>query len=234
MTCRVCSASLLAAGSRYCIQCKSYQHGKDCVACGVAMPADIKRCPTCKAFQGFFRRRIPGSEVVLALLVTLLSVLSGFLPQLYKAWNYRSATRVHVLGVREVPETSQEDYVVLVQAFNTGGRPAVVRTADVRFEGLPIETLTDAKVINPEKMVLLPNEPVILQLAVPGLTTKLPQKAILAQLDLAHAETKRFPHVHVDLHIDETTRRGATNPLVRSGDCVAKRLKGFFKAYVPE
>jgi hypothetical protein len=197
------------------------------------MPPNIKRCPVCKAFQGFFRRRIPGSEVVLALFVTLLAVLSGFLPQVYSAWNYRSVTKVHVLGAKQTQVTPQHEFVILVQAFNSGGRPALIRSVDVEFEGLPIEKVTDIAIDNPEHMLLLPDKPVVLRLVVKGFVSTLGRDATVAASKVLDKKGN-FPQVRAVVKVDETERDGDVLSVTRDDKCSATRFTEVFERYVPK
>src|ERR1051325_10965290 len=73
--CRTCRMPM-PEGTQRCPTCSAFQNETVCESCGLAMPANAKRCPECKTFTGR-RRWIQGSEVVLALLISLFSVIGA-------------------------------------------------------------------------------------------------------------------------------------------------------------
>ena len=224
--CRVCGKPLEPGGIK-CNSCKSYQSDTTCKSCGYVLPATkIERCPDCKSFQGL-RRHVQGIELILALVVTMLSVLGAISPRIVAAWNYRSQTVVHVLGVKDVTtkEAKQQSYVVLAEVLNTGGRPAIVRGARVHFEVIQLLG-RDASIVNLDKTLLLPNASIVLELSVGGLTKpgKLSTEKVMKRL-----ETGRL---HVSVEVDEATRLGRYQRVVRSDWCRTNTMRGFFKRYV--
>src|SRR5687768_14537023 len=76
--CRICAARIHIDAAK-CTTCDSWQDGKECLVCGGWIAKAAIRCGECHTYQNW-RRRIPGNEVVLALLVSLFSVLSTAIP----------------------------------------------------------------------------------------------------------------------------------------------------------
>jgi hypothetical protein len=131
------------------------------------MPEAVRRCRECKAFQDV-RRFIPGSEVVLALLVALISVLSAAVPLAYRAWNYRSDTTVYLLGAADSEKAGGP--VVMVAVTNDGLRPAVVQEAiKLSWETPPIPLMTSTlRILNPQSRIVLPGQTSVLELTGAG------------------------------------------------------------------
>lgn len=100
------------------------------------MPSGAIRCPTCTTFNDW-RRVIPKSEIVLALIVSILSLLAASVPPVLRWWDDRSRTAVHVMGIENVDQMDGERRVaiitILVKATNTGVRPSMIRAARVQL-----------------------------------------------------------------------------------------------------
>jgi hypothetical protein len=159
------------------------------------MPASAKRCPECRAFQNW-RAWIPGSEVVLALLVSLISILSAVAPAAYRAWNNRSDAYVRVIG-----HTLDNDSnpVLLVLVANDGGRPALVRGATMVGNGLPIG-ITPLTILDPTQELVLPSKSTMLRLTTLELNTKARRDPLLALLPKGE--------IIVSVEVEETGRLG--------------------------
>ena len=125
--CRICATKIALEAVR-CTTCESWQDGKLCLVCSSWIPKSAFRCGTCNTFQDW-RRRIPGNEVVLALLVSLLSVLSTAIPAILYVVRLPSDTTAVVLDPEYDPEISSTKRVLLVRAFNAGGSSTIVRGA---------------------------------------------------------------------------------------------------------
>jgi hypothetical protein len=225
--CRVCGN---AVTGRKCNGCKSYQDGVPCASCQYLMPPGIARCPECKSFQNW-RRHIPASEVVIALLVSLISVITGAAAAVTSAWNYRSRTSVHILGYEVVDKAArQKNYVVLAGVVNSGQRPAIVRSARIRFDRLSLKPVPVAKVkvVNMKETLLAPNERATLRLQLDG-------------IDLEKGKTK--PDVMralpkgsliVEFDVEETSWLGSPDRETRRGSCSTTAMEEYFKRYVPD
>jgi hypothetical protein len=221
--CEVCGAALAHADARKCNTCKSFQGGTKCRNCGFAMAPGSVLCSECKSHQNW-RRWIPDGQIWLAIAVTAMSLLTGLVPRLYDAWNYRSRTIVRVLGLKEV---SAEDYHVLAEVLNTGGQSSVVRRAWLTFPGLHVMQRL-ARIENPEKTVVLPNQPTTLNLSVAKLerTGGATKEQIMASLESGQ--------VRVVVELDETRRDGTQLTATREDACRASTMKGLFDRYVPK
>jgi ribosomal protein L40E len=157
---------LLPPKARRCTNCKAFLDGRKCGSCGASMPAGARRCGECKAFQGA-RALIPGGEVVLALIVSIISVLSATLPSMYRAWNYRSDTYVRLLGVQPLATGAKNaPLVILALVGNDGGRPAVVRGARLSFASTIPLAPTPLNIVNSADKLVQPDKAVAIQLTI--------------------------------------------------------------------
>jgi len=178
-----------------CPQCKAFQNGQPCRSCGLPIAASAKRCPECRAFQNW-RANIPGGEVVLAMIVSLISVLSAVLPAAYKAWNNRSDAYVRVIGHAL---DGDGNAALLVLVGNNGGRPALVRGAHLVGKGLPIGK-TPLTILDPTQELVLPTKPTMLRLTTLDINTPAKRDALLALLPQGT--------ITVSLDVEETGRLG--------------------------
>ena len=126
--CVLC-ASPIDAAARVCLTCKGYQAGKACVACGKWIPARADDCTECKASQKWWRRFITLDATVLALLISLISVVSSVGPGIIRMINHGSQTSGFVIGPEPDPQISKQKDVLLVRATNSGGQPSIVSSA---------------------------------------------------------------------------------------------------------
>ncbi|HEY6138434.1 MAG TPA: zinc ribbon domain-containing protein [Thermoanaerobaculia bacterium] len=196
--------------ARRCSGCKAFQDGRPCRSCGMAMPASAKRCPECRAFQNW-RALVPDNQVVLALLVSLISILSAVAPAAYKAWNNRSNAYVRVIG-----HTLDNDSnpVLLVLVANDGGRPALVRGAAMAGKGLPIGT-TPLTILDPTQELVLPSKSTMLRLTTLDINTPAKRDALLALLPAGE--------ITVTVEVEETGRLGRR--VIRQQSDVAKGVQ---------
>jgi RNA polymerase subunit RPABC4/transcription elongation factor Spt4 len=142
--CDIC-AELIDVAAKYCTKCESYQSGKPCRLCGKYMPPRAVRCPACETFQDM-RRWIPGNTVVLALLVSLISVIGTVAPAVVKLVNYHSKTTGLVLGTEIDPKVDGSKSILWVRAFNSGGRPSLIRDAELNLA--PVRASVDIEILN--------------------------------------------------------------------------------------
>src|SRR5258705_82917 len=123
-------ATLIELEAKTCVACKAPQDGKECIACGALIPGCAQRCGSCSTFQGWFRRRFPGSELFLALLLSLISVIAAVTPQVIALVNRPSKTNAVFLAVSTDAAGGTE---LVVRAYNSGGLPAVVERVDLVY-----------------------------------------------------------------------------------------------------
>jgi ribosomal protein L40E len=148
---------------------------KFCRVCGEEIFEQAVKCKECDSYQDL-RRFIPGSEVVLALVVTLVSLVAAVGPKIAELLNHRASTTIRVLGTQPVPASQP---IILVSAVNTGGQPALVRTLALEFSApdkqpgklkpLPLARAV-LRVLNPDACLLMPNRPVVLHATMDGLS----------------------------------------------------------------
>ena len=127
---------LLPPNAVHCNSCQRYQAGEHCPNCGALKPAGDLRCAKCQAFTDW-RRLVPRSEVVLALGLSILSMLAAVIPPAVRWWRDRSDTEIRVLGVEDYMPTegdlSASVPMIRVAVTNTGTRPSFVRSATISF-----------------------------------------------------------------------------------------------------
>src|SRR4051794_7150620 len=208
--------------ARRCPECKAFQEGHACRSCGVPMPASAKRCPECKTLQNW-RANIPDSQVVLALLVSLVAVISAVAPAAYQAWNNRSDTYVRAIGQTTIDNDSIP--VLLVLVANNGGRPALVRGASMVGKGLPI-ALTPLTIVDPTQELVLPSRTAMLRLTALEINTPMHGEA-LGKL-LAKGD------VTINVDIEETGRLGGRFVRRQSDDMKGANLELLVQKRVPD
>jgi hypothetical protein len=125
--CVICAARIHIDAMK-CTTCDCWQVGKACLVCGTWIAKSAARCGECKSFQNW-RRVIPGNEVVLALLVSLFSVLSTAIPAILYVLRLPSNTTAIVLDPEFDRNIAQTKRVLIVRAFNGGGSSSIVRGA---------------------------------------------------------------------------------------------------------
>jgi hypothetical protein len=195
--CNACGMPI-PSGARRCFDCKAFQDGRPCRSCGLAMPVSAKRCPECKAFQDW-RAAVPGGEVVLALILSLVSVISAVAPAAYTAWNNRSDTYVRFIAESTMENKNDPIPVLTVLVVNNGGRPALVRRASLTGNGLPIDA-NELRILNATDKLVLPAKTAMLRLTTTQLKARKRRNDLLAMLNQGS--------VTITVDVEETGRLG--------------------------
>lgn len=151
--CKGCGNGIPIAAT-LCKDCKTPQYEKPCRTCGALIPLSATVCNACKGFQDW-RRRVPGDQVVLALLVALLSVLSTLLPQLMKFINLPSRTTGFFVE-SALPSFSQDHSMLTVRLMNEGGRPSEVESARIDFGVQGLEPVPELEIVDRRRMIVPP------------------------------------------------------------------------------
>jgi predicted nucleic acid-binding Zn ribbon protein len=102
---------------------------KLCRVCKKAMPAEGRKCTECGSFQDW-RRFLPFSTEILALLIALLSVVGVAVPEFTKWLNRHSHTQVRIIGA------SEQDLLVIL--MNTGREPSTAYVFHASFMNVPL------------------------------------------------------------------------------------------------
>jgi predicted nucleic acid-binding Zn ribbon protein len=147
--CVVCG-TLIDVDAKKCKECKMYQRLRTCSVCGSLMPEKGRRCNDCGSFQGW-RRIIPQNAVVLALIVSLVSLLSTLIPVLINLAGRGSQTSATFLGMRRLKDaTNSEKLVIAVLASNSGGTMSRVEGAQLNLTSLGVGLgFVPLSVVNP-------------------------------------------------------------------------------------
>lgn len=138
--CRICATRIPIDGAK-CTTCGSWQKGKPCLVCGIWMPDSAIRCGECSSFRNW-RRYLPVNEVILALLVSLFSVLGTAIPVVVRVIRLPSDTTAIVLDSELDKDISTTKRVLIVRAFNAGGSSSIVRGAKLdltNVSAMPVE-----------------------------------------------------------------------------------------------
>lgn len=171
LACRYCGQAV-SSGAKRCNACKAFTQGNDCWSCGAPVRPSA-RCGVCNSAQGKIRRWLPDSQITLALLVSLITVLGATVPRIVQAWNYGSDTRVRLIGTEKVQEEENgievETTAIRVAASNSGkGYAAVVRKASITFDEAYQLEPADLDVANPEETLVLAEKTSIVKLVLSG------------------------------------------------------------------
>jgi hypothetical protein len=134
--CRICKSTLKAPGAQKCLDCESWQNWK---------------------------RILPGGQLTLALLISLISVLSATVPPALAHFANRSRTYVRILGEStfQQDENAHPETAILLLVSNNGKRPSIVKSASIAFDGIDAAPVAltildgDKKLVLPEKQVQL-------------------------------------------------------------------------------
>jgi len=153
--CKGCGNDIPIAAT-LCKDCKTPQDEKPCRSCGTPISAGATVCNACKGFQDW-RRRIPGDQVVLALLVALLSVLSTLLPQVVKFLNLPSRTTGFFIDSAYHP-FSKDHSMLTVRLMNEGGRPSQVEGARIDFGVQGLEPVRELEIVDRRGLVVPPHD----------------------------------------------------------------------------
>ena len=258
LTCRVCEKALPLPIPLKCPECREYQ-GR-CGYCGQAIPPDAHRCNGCKAFmsgascwscsapvpdgarcgvcnaaQGKIRRWFPDSQVALALLVSLISVLTATVPRILEAWNYGSDTRVRLIGIETIKQTENgievETNAIRIAASNSGkGYAAIVRKASIAFdEALEIEP-ADLDIANPEDTLVLAEKSNVAKLV---LTGGLKRTAAKTKTRAEILELLRDHNVTVTVWVEETRPFRGPRLETRTDSVPGEQLREFIAEHTP-
>lgn len=130
IACVLCAAPVDAT-ARICNACKGYQIGKGCVVCGKWIPGRAAECPECKSPQNAWRRILSIDATVLALLISLISVVSSVGPGIIRMIHHGSETSGYVVGTERDANISKQKDVIVVRALNSGGQVSIVQSASV-------------------------------------------------------------------------------------------------------
>jgi hypothetical protein len=130
-----------------------------CVICASELDVSAQKCLKCQTWQNW-KRFVPASQLTIALLLSLISVISATVPPALGYFANHSHTYVRVLGESELQEPgAYPQQSILVLVANNGKRPSIVKSASISFENLnaaPTELEiheTDQKLIPPEKQL---------------------------------------------------------------------------------
>src|SRR5258706_2636322 len=125
--CLICG-TLIPSEAIKCTTCDSWLKGNLCLVCGIRMPESAIRCAECSSFRNW-RRYLPVNEVILALLISLFSVLGAAIPIAVRVIRLPSDTTAIVLDSELDKGISTTKQVLIVRAFNAGGSSSIVRGA---------------------------------------------------------------------------------------------------------
>jgi predicted nucleic acid-binding Zn ribbon protein len=225
--CLLC-ATTLDPGARKCVKCGAYQDGRECVSCGATMPNGAARCAACKTLQmgvpcrvcgatieegcrrcshcGEWqnrRRFVPASQVTLALVLSLLSVLSATVPPVLAYFANRSQTYVRIIGEGTYAESTGDvpELTIRVLVVNNGKRPSMVKSAIISFPGLAAED-TPLAVLNAADALILPEKHAYIHLSTGSVRRK--GKATKPEI----LDTLTTGKARIALDVEETDRNG--------------------------
>ncbi len=196
-SCTTCGLGIPFAAI-WCKECKAPQKADECRVCGAVIPRYAKVCNTCKSYQDW-RRRIPGDQVALALLVAILSLLSTLLPQVIKFVNLRSRTSGFYLSsdIDEPASKSKERSVMSIRLTNEGGRPARVEHVRIDFGTKELAQIRDFPILNRGNMVVPAGDKSDLKVFVHGLSNTPTTKLDIEKLATALCTAKTTIYVTV-------------------------------------
>jgi predicted nucleic acid-binding Zn ribbon protein len=132
--CVLC-ASPIDATARICVTCKAYQRGQECVVCGKWIPRKAIDCTECKSPQNRWRRTLSLNATVLALLISLISVVSTLGPGIVRMVNRGSQTSGFVIGSERDKPTSEQKDILVTRVINGGGQASIVNSARLDLRG---------------------------------------------------------------------------------------------------
>jgi hypothetical protein len=119
-----------------------------------------KRCNACGTYQNRWLRKLPFSQVVLALLIALLAVISPAITALFYAYDYHSHIAFTVAGA--------DKNRIYINVWNRGRQPSVV--TGCALQATPQRSIAiPALILNPtdrraEKNIISSSVPVTLEL----------------------------------------------------------------------
>ena len=153
--------------ARICPKCRFPYGGPGgpiCKTCGEPLLKDALRCKTCGRYRQWWRRIFNLNTTVLSLLTAMISVFAtGLIPIVSYFRHYHSHTCV-------VMSHADADSIIL-QAWNTGGQPAILDHCALEFGDRQIKG-TDLLLADETKRFIAPNsteKPVTIELKIPAL-----------------------------------------------------------------
>jgi hypothetical protein len=168
---------------------------------------------------------VPQSSVTLAMIVSLISVLSAVIPASYVAWNYRSDTYVRILGSDTMKGQNEDIPLLLVLAANNGGRPSFIRGAKVVGIGDVKIDETELAIVDPKDRVVYPSKTTTLRLT----TTDVKTTSRRGPLE----ELLNAGRIKVIVDVEETTRFGRPELQHRSDESKGDVLVAIVQKRVP-
>ena len=164
------------------------------------IPKDERRCSKCLTLTGWLGW-VPRGEIVLALILSIISMVAAVVPPAVRWWNNRSVTQARIVGVedQEVMADGLPASVpmIRVDVTNTGTRPSFVRSATISFtEGLRIVAMP-LEILEVRERYVRPDETSFLHLTA--------RKYVAKNLD---PTTLKDNSVTVTLQVEETLRLG--------------------------
>ncbi len=136
--CVVC-ASEIEFEAKKCVKCSALQEAKECLVCAARIPLRAERCGSCSTFQRWLRRKIPGSELVLTLLLSLISVTTAIFPRVIAFVNRPSRTTAVFIGTVPDAGGGTSNDLFMVRVYNSGGLPSVVERARLQYPAAGVE-----------------------------------------------------------------------------------------------
>jgi hypothetical protein len=186
-----------------CAYCNDYLDGRNCWLCGSSMPGKAVRCADCSTFQNW-RRLIPTSQVTLALILSIISVISAIAPPVVRHYSNHSETYVRVLGPGKFKgDRPEEDLTIRVLVLNNGKRASFVKSASLTFDKTIHADDTELEVKNPDDALVAPEKSATLHFSVASVGRH-GQKKKQDVLD----EVLAGGEVTIKVTVEETDRNG--------------------------
>jgi hypothetical protein len=223
--CVSCGATLPRAAAR-CAGCKTLQSGKSCRACGITIENESQRCSSCSAWQNG-RRFFSGLEVSIALVLSLVSVISATVGPVLNMVTNRSRTSIRVIGdvVFKPPGAIESRKVVRVLVVNNGRKPSMVKSARIRFAGIDAKS-RNLGIANPDETFILPDKQGYLLLTVDRIE---PDGATPATV----REQIGSGMATIEVVVEETGWRGDFVDAKAGHTIPASRIRNWMDRYVP-
>lgn len=190
---------------------------KLCRVCKKPIPAEGLKCTECNSFQDW-RRILPFSTEILALLIALLSVFGFALPEVAKWRNRHSHTQVRIIGA------SEEDLLVIV--MNTGREPSTAHMFRASFGNVPLSD-ADLFPFDPGALHIPAGDSHIVRLRPRRLTPE-PGSDIAAVANALRGGTLKLI-----VDIKESTDEKPTDMSRRSTEYPTANVSTWIKNYIP-
>ena len=109
---------------------------------------------------------MPQGQLTLALLVSLISVISAIVPPVLRYFTNHSQTYIRVLGdgTFRAEGEGRPDRTIKVLAANNGKRSSIVESASIRFAGIGAAPAV-LEIRNLDQTLILPEKQVVLHLS---------------------------------------------------------------------